>query len=204
MSGRVCMSGRIFTDEQTAAIDRRSGALLVSAAAGSGKTTVLVERFVRSVLDDGIAPASMLAITFTDKAAGELRARVRARFLELGERRSAQGTEAAWISTIHGFCARVLRRHAVRAGLAPGFVVLDEATARELRSDAFDEALAGFLDGAAGARDDALDLVAAYRPDRLARWCSRATTRCAPPAVNRGCRCRSRGRIHKRSATRST
>ena len=159
---------RAFTAEQVAAIERRSGALLVSAAAGSGKTTVLVERFVRSVLEDGVAPASMLAITFTDKAAGELRARVRARFLELGERRLAQETEAAWISTIHGFCARVLRQHAVSAGLAPGFVVLDEPTARELRAQAFDDALAGFLDDGDGTRAEALDLVAAYRPDRLA------------------------------------
>ena len=159
---------RAFTDEQADAIARRDRSLLLSAAAGSGKTTVLVERFVRSVLEDDLAAESILAITFTDKAAGELRARVRARFLELGERRLAQQTEAAWILTFHGFCARVLRRHPVSAGLAPGFAVLDEPSARELRAQAFETALARWLDdGLAEDRDAALDLVAAYRPDRL-------------------------------------
>ena len=171
-----------FTDEQTAAIERRTGSLLVSAAAGSGKTSVLVERFVRSVIEDGVAPNAILAITFTEKAAGELRARVRRRFVELGERRHAQEAEGAWISTIHGFCARVLGAHAAQAGLDPRFGVLDEATARELRNAAFERALAGFLDDradAVGGGADApevdprahaaaaLDLVAAYRPDRL-------------------------------------
>jgi ATP-dependent helicase/nuclease subunit A len=91
--GRLLGSGgRAFTDEQAAAIARRDGPLLLSAAAGSGKTSVLVERFVRSVIEDGLRPAEVLAITFTDKAAGELRARVRARLLELGAREHARDT----------------------------------------------------------------------------------------------------------------
>jgi ATP-dependent exoDNAse (exonuclease V) beta subunit len=162
--------GRPFTAEQATAVERRDGPLLLSANAGSGKTSVLVERFVRSVVDDALRPAQVLAITFTDKAAGELRSRVRARLLELGEREAARDTEAAWIMTFHGFCARVLRAHAVAAGLDPAFEVLDEASARALRREAFDAALAGFLadreDGTP--RLDALDLVAAYGPDRLA------------------------------------
>ncbi len=84
-----------FTPEQAEAVRRRSGDLLLAAAAGSGKTSVLVERFVRAVLDDGIAPTAILAITFTEKAAGELRARVRARFAELGAREAARETEGA-------------------------------------------------------------------------------------------------------------
>jgi ATP-dependent helicase/nuclease subunit A len=84
--------GRPFTDEQAAAIARREGPLLLSASAGSGKTSVLVERFVRSVVEDGLTPAQVLAITFTDKAAGELRSRVRARLLELGRREAARDT----------------------------------------------------------------------------------------------------------------
>jgi ATP-dependent helicase/nuclease subunit A len=162
--------GRAFTDEQTAAVERRDGPLLLAASAGSGKTSVLVERFVRSVVEDDLPPAQVLAITFTDKAAGELRSRVRSRLLELGERERARDTEAAWIMTFHGFCARVLRAHAVAAGLDPAFAVLDEPGARALRRDAFDTALAGFLadrpDGSA--RADALDVAAAYTPDRLA------------------------------------
>jgi ATP-dependent helicase/nuclease subunit A len=162
--------GHAFTDEQLAAIERRDGPLLLSASAGSGKTSVLVERFVRSVVEDGLRPAEVLAITFTDKAAGELRSRVRARLLEAGEREAARDAEAAWIMTFHGFCARVLRAHAVAAGLDPAFAVLEEPGARALRREAFDAALATFLadrpDG--GARTDALDVAAAYTPDRLA------------------------------------
>ena len=66
-----------FTPEQAAAIARREERLIVTANAGSGKTRVLTERFVRSCIDDGIDPAAILAITFTEKAAGELRERVR-------------------------------------------------------------------------------------------------------------------------------
>ena len=66
-----------LTPEQEQAVARRGEALLVSAGAGSGKTSVLVERFVRAVCEDGVSPGRILAITFTDRAAGELRERVR-------------------------------------------------------------------------------------------------------------------------------
>ena len=144
---------------------RRDGSLLLEANAGSGKTSVLVERFVRSVLEDGVRPSRILAITFTERAAGELRARVRQRFVELDRRDQARETEAAWVSTIHGFCTRLLRAHAIQAGLDPAFTVLDEAAARPLHDRAWDAALARLLDGPDGAA--ALDLVAAYDADRL-------------------------------------
>ena len=92
---------------------------MVAANAGSGKTTVLVERFVRHVVDDEIDPRAILAITFTRRAAGQLRERIRARLLQLGCAAEAQAMEAAWISTIDGFCLRVLSSHAVVAGLDP-------------------------------------------------------------------------------------
>ncbi|HEY6757854.1 MAG TPA: UvrD-helicase domain-containing protein [Baekduia sp.] len=160
----VGRDGLPFTPEQAAAIARREGALLLSANAGSGKTSVLSERFVRSVLEDGVDPGRILAITFTDKAAGELRMRVRARFVELGRRDRARDLDAAWISTFHGLCARVLRAHAVRAGLDPAFAVMDDAEARDVRGGAFERALAAFL---ADGRPEALDLVAAYGVDAL-------------------------------------
>ncbi|CAA9493140.1 MAG: ATP-dependent nuclease, subunit A [uncultured Solirubrobacteraceae bacterium] len=157
-----------FTPEQQAAIGQRQGPLLLSANAGSGKTTVLVERLVAAVLEDGIAPARLLAITFTDKAAGELRSRVRARLAAAGQRAAARDIERAQISTIHGFCSGVLRAHAVTAGLDPGFSVLPTSTARALRQRAFDAALADALADVGGApRADALDLAAAWGPDRL-------------------------------------
>jgi ATP-dependent helicase/nuclease subunit A len=155
---------RALTAEQELAASRRRGSLLLSAGAGSGKTSVLVERFVRAVREDGIAPGRILAITFTERAAGELRERVRASLLELGEREAARDTEAAFISTFHGFCARLLRIHPLMAGLDPEFEILDEGRAGRLRLLAFRGALSGLLEGE---REDAVDLVAAYGADRL-------------------------------------
>ncbi len=137
--------------------------MLLDASAGSGKTSVLVERFARSVVEDGVEVGSILAITFTEKAAAELRDRIRARLRELGAEAQARATEGAFIATIHGFCARVLRAQALRAGLDPEFTVLDEPDARGLAVAAFDEALAEI----AAQRPEGTDLVASYRPDQL-------------------------------------
>ncbi|HEX5910255.1 MAG TPA: UvrD-helicase domain-containing protein, partial [Thermoleophilaceae bacterium] len=129
-------------------------------------TSVLVERFVQAVLEDGCAVDSMLAITFTEKAAAQLTARVRRRFLELGDEERAREAEAAWISTIHGFCARLLRTHALAAGLDPEFRVLDALEAERLAIDAFDKALGDFV--GTGQDPGRLALLAAYTPDKLA------------------------------------
>ncbi len=131
----------VFTDEQRAAIERRAGDLLLDAGAGSGKTSVLVERFARSVLDDGLDVHSILTITFTDKAAAELRDRIRSRLRSLGALDVARETEGAFISTIHGFCARVLRANALAAGIDPAFVVLERAGSERLMDAAFEDAL---------------------------------------------------------------
>jgi ATP-dependent helicase/nuclease subunit A len=155
---------RALTPEQEQAVSRRHGSLLLSAGAGSGKTSVLVERFVRAVLEDGIAPARILAITFTERSAGELAERIRTRFLELGRREAARDTEAAFLGTFHGFAARLLRAHPLPAGLDPDFAILDEAHAGRLRLDAFRGALADFLHRRGAA---AVDLLAAFTADRL-------------------------------------
>ena len=153
-----------FTLEQRAVVDRRSGSVLVSANAGSGKTSVMVERFVEAVREDGVPVDAILAITFTDKAAAQLRARIRARFGELGEEEAARVTERAHVSTIHGFCARVLRGNAVAAGLDPDFQVLDEVRSVRLARSAFARALDELV--AAGG-DAATELVAAYTAEAL-------------------------------------
>ena len=142
--------GRRLTPEQADIVLRRDGPLMVAANAGSGKTTVLVERFVRYVVDDGIDPRAILAITFTRRAAGQLRERIRARFLQIGCGAEARAMEAAWISTIDGFCLRVLSSHAVVAGLDPALSVLDPAELRPLRERAWEDALGRVLDRAAG------------------------------------------------------
>ncbi|HEY3971203.1 MAG TPA: UvrD-helicase domain-containing protein [Solirubrobacteraceae bacterium] len=155
---------RRLTEEQERAVASRQGSLLLAAGAGSGKTSVLVERFVRAVREDGVAPGRILAITFTERAAGELRQRVRARMLELGEREAARETEAANVCTFHSFCARLLRTHPAQAGVEPGFEILEEGIATRLRTLAFSEALGGFL---ASERQQAVDLAAAYGADPL-------------------------------------
>ena len=146
-----------FTTEQLAAIERRQGSFALAAGAGSGKTSVLVERYVRAVVEDGLAPSRILAITFTDRAAGELRERVRRGLIERGDRAAARESAAAFVSTFHGFCARLLRTHAALAGLAPDFTVLADGTAATLREEAFAIALERWL-----ADDGALELAAAF------------------------------------------
>ncbi|HEY2282660.1 MAG TPA: UvrD-helicase domain-containing protein [Solirubrobacteraceae bacterium] len=155
---------RTLTAEQEHAVERRGEPLLLAAGAGSGKTSVLVERFVRAVREDGIAPERILAITFTERAAGELRARVRARLSQLGETVAADALDGAFIGTFHGFCARILRAHARAAGLGEEpYEILDEGLAGRLRRRAFADALGELVgDG----RGEAIDLIAAYTADR--------------------------------------
>ncbi len=157
-------SGRALTAEQELAASRRGGSMLLAAAAGSGKTSVLVERYVRAVLDDGVDSARILAITFTERAAFELKERIRARLRDLGRRALARETEAASIGTIHGFCARLLRADPLAVGLAPSFAILEEATAARMRAAAFTDALGVAM---LGAEPGILDASAAYGPDRL-------------------------------------
>jgi ATP-dependent helicase/nuclease subunit A len=151
---------RAWTPEQQRAIERRTGDLLLDAGAGSGKTSVLVERFVQSVLEDGVDVSAMLTITFTEKAAAEVSDRIRARLRELGAPEAARRTEGAFISTIHGFCARVLRVNALAAGLDPQFAVLDRYQSEPLSAAAFEAALEELAGGAGGVR--VVDLIADY------------------------------------------
>ncbi len=129
--------------EQLAAIDA-PGLVFVSAGAGTGKTTVLVERFVRAICERGLPIDSVLAITYTERAAGELRGRIRRRLAELGRHDLARELDGAWISTIHGFCHRLLKAHPFEAGVDPSFRVLDENQSRVLAGEAFESALEEF------------------------------------------------------------
>src|SRR6266545_4226809 len=143
------------TDQQSAAVEHRDRDIFLRAGAGTGKTTVLVDRFCAAALDPEGGVERILAFTFTERAADQLRRRVReeliARAREAsGERlealREAQAaTDRAWISTIHGFCRRLLASHPVALGLDPRFRVLDEPEASRLAYAAFDDALEAFL-----------------------------------------------------------
>jgi ATP-dependent helicase/nuclease subunit A len=161
------------TGEQREAIGIRGRGVLVEAGAGTGKTGVLVDRYCDLVSTDGLSPDAILAFTFTDKAAAQLRERVRealrhrepidpgdaARLAEL-----VSGFGGAWITTIHGFCRRLLAAHPVAAGIDPRFRVLDASEASRAARTAFDDALEDFLVSGDPEREAT---VAAYRIDGL-------------------------------------
>src|SRR5262245_22956538 len=98
------MSHAEANPEQLGAIDE-PGVVFVSAGAGTGKTTVLVERYAKTVVERALSVDSVLVITYTERAAGELRERILLRLRELGRLDLAREIERAWISTIHGFCS---------------------------------------------------------------------------------------------------
>ena len=103
--------------EQRAAVETVDGPLLVLAGAGTGKTRVLTTRFAHILLTNRAFPNQVLAVTFTNKAAREMRERVGA---ILGA-----PAEGLWLGTFHALCARMLRRHADLVGLQPNFTILD-------------------------------------------------------------------------------
>jgi len=156
---------RAPNEQQVAAIDAR-GEVFVSAGAGTGKTTVLVERFIEAVCELGLDLESLLVITYTDRAAAELGGRIRSRLDELGRHDLARGLDGAWISTIHGFCLRLLKAHPFAAGLDPRFRVLDDSQGRVIRGEAFELALTEFC---ATEQPERLQLLATYGAAGLRR-----------------------------------
>lgn len=104
--------------DQLTAVEHRGSPLLVLAGAGTGKTRVITHR-VAQLLDEGIEPWRILAVTFTNKAAGEMRERIDAL---AGGRHT---TRELWVGTFHSICARILRRHGEQVGLSPRFSIYD-------------------------------------------------------------------------------
>ncbi len=103
--------------EQRRAVETLDGPLLVLAGAGTGKTRVLTTRFAHILLSGRAAPSQVLAVTFTNKAAREMRERIAAML--------GRPVEGLWLGTFHALAARMLRRHVALVGLQPGFSILD-------------------------------------------------------------------------------
>ena len=107
-----------LNDAQREAVLHGDGPLLVLAGAGSGKTRVIVHRIARLVSEEGLVPWRILAVTFTNKAAGEMRERLAALL--------GPSAGELWVQTFHAFGARFLRREAARAGLSQSFPIYDD------------------------------------------------------------------------------
>ena len=112
--------------------------VLVSAGAGSGKTRVLTQRYLELLEKQGVRVEQILTLTFTRKAAQEMRERIARALEEQGKVYERRELARAPIGTIHSFCERILREHALAAGCDPNFRLLDEAEARTLQEKALD------------------------------------------------------------------
>jgi DNA helicase-2/ATP-dependent DNA helicase PcrA len=110
--------------EQRAAVEHRGGPLLIVAGAGSGKTRVLTRRIAHLLATGDARPGEILAITFTNKAAGEMRERV----VDLVGNRA----RAMWVSTFHSACVRILRKEAPRLGMTSSFSIYDSLDSQRL------------------------------------------------------------------------
>ena len=162
-----------WTQAQQQAIEALDGDVCVSSGAGSGKTGVLVERCVRIVALSGChelpperaaSVGQLLVITFTEKATRELKQRLADEFVRRGLTAQRRELETAYISTIHGFCSRVLRENPFEAGLDPQFRVHDEVEARRPFRRAFELAVG---EAFASGEGDIVELAAATQDQRV-------------------------------------
>jgi ATP-dependent helicase/nuclease subunit A len=176
------MPSATLTTEQTVAITTRDVSVALSAGAGCGKTFVLTERFLSHLVgatgDEQQEPArlhQLIAITFTDAAAREMRRRIRDACYERLEGAETADEQQRWqqllreidtarISTIHSFCTSLLREHAAAAGLDPTFAVLDQGDADVLLYDMIDDTLRREL---VKLDNETLDLAAVYGLSQL-------------------------------------
>ena len=133
-----------LTSGQAKCVNTLDAPLAVSAGAGSGKTYTLTRRIVHA-LESGFLDDidQVLAITFTSKAAGEIKSRVKGALRAGGMTEQALKVDNAWVSTIHGMCARILRAHALELGIDPTFTVADEARVKTLLDESLEEVLGG-------------------------------------------------------------
>lgn len=127
--------------------------LMVSAGAGSGKTFTLTQRIAYALSEGGPNALPLqsidqvMAITFTKKAAAELKSRIKRQLTGMGLVEEALKVDDAWISTIHGMCSRVLREHALELGIDPAFSVISETESKCYYDEAFDIVIKRIQDG---------------------------------------------------------
>jgi len=145
-----------LTPEQVAAVEARNRRICVDAGAGSGKTRVLVQRILHLIEHDNVELDQIAAITFTDKAAAEMKSRLRRAFREKADpdnreqfkkwRHRERQVDSARICTIHAFCSGLLRENALSLGIDPDFSVLTDAEADLMRTEAITSTLHDLLE----------------------------------------------------------
>ncbi len=151
-----------FTQEQRHASTYLRQDACVVAGPGSGKTTVLVERYANLLRLEGFTTDQILAITFTEKAAANMMSKLAKEFEHDHERR--QELESAYVSTIHGFCSRLLKQNAVAAKIDPRFTVLDARQSERLQQECLSEAVNHLAETR---RAEALQLIEAMQAAEL-------------------------------------
>lgn len=116
-----------LNEQQREAVYHTEGPVLILAGAGSGKTRVLTHRTAYLIEECGVNPYNIMAITFTNKAAGEMRERI--------DKLVGYGSESIWVSTFHSTCVRILRRHIDRIGFDTNFTIYDSDDQKTLMKD---------------------------------------------------------------------
>jgi DNA helicase II / ATP-dependent DNA helicase PcrA len=127
----ITLESEALNDVQSKAVEHTDGPVLIFAGAGSGKTRVLTHRIAYLLREIGVAPDRILAVTFTNKAAGEMKSRL--------ERMVGKDARDLWVGTFHSMCVRMLRRDGMKAGIDPAFAIIDDADQRQLVKDILDD-----------------------------------------------------------------
>jgi len=127
----MLLETEVLNDAQAAAVRQTDGPVLIFAGAGSGKTRVLTHRIAYILGDLRVAPERILAVTFTNKAAGEMKLRL--------ERMVGSVARDIWVGTFHSVCVRILRRNGSRIGIAPNFAIIDDTDQRQLVKEILDD-----------------------------------------------------------------
>lgn len=144
--------GRL-TEQQRAAVQRLRGLVCVEAGAGAGKTSVITERYLHLVGEQEVPPSEILTVTFTRKAAQEMKRRIIGGLMGTGLEPLRRDVENAYIHTIDGFCERLLRENPFDAGVDPSFPMVEEGEAMRFRERAFEMAATDALAEGGGLAD---------------------------------------------------
>ena len=162
------MNKRNWTPEQLDAINVESGAVLVSAAAGSGKTSVLVQRVIRKIIDkkNPVDINKLLIVTFTNAAAQEMKTRISQKLSELIEQepnnlnlqRQKMLLKSTQIGTIHSFCNNIIKENFFKLGISPNFKISDDSDLLDLTQQALENTLDFFFEQENPVFYDLLDL----------------------------------------------